>query len=167
MLITIGKARKPWGVKGEIAVDLLTDFPERFRKLTSVVLVSPRGEEITCTVAGVRYLGGEPLLKLAGYDSPEQAKALNNWFIKIPEAEAEPLPEGQYYWFELIGMEVWSESGERLGVIDDIFETGSNDVYVMKRGGREVYLPATKEVIRQVDRKARRMTIHVMDGLLD
>ena len=64
-------------------------------------------------------------------------------------------------------MEVVSEGGEKLGTIVDIFETGSNDVYVMKRGGKEVYLPATKEVIKQVDRKAKRMVIHLMDGLME
>ena len=93
--------------------------------------------------------------------------AINGWLIKIPENEVVPLPEGTYYWFELIGMEVFSEDGEKLGSITEVFETGSNDVYVMKAGKREVYLPATKEVIRQVDRKAKRMVIHVMDGLLD
>ena len=85
----------------------------------------------------------------------------------MPEEEVVPLPEGAYYWFELIGMEVFSEAGEKLGTIVDIFETGSNDVYVLKRGGQEVYIPATKEVIKQVDRSAKRMVIHLMDGLME
>jgi len=64
-------------------------------------------------------------------------------------------------------MEVFSEGGEKLGTIVDVFETGSNDVYVLKQGGKETYLPATKEIIKQVDRKAKRMVIHIMDGLLE
>lgn len=108
-----------------------------------------------------------PVLHLEGYDAPEQAKAIANWLIKIPEEEAMPLPEGGYYWFELVGMAVLSETGEKLGEITDIFRTGSNDVYVMKRGCKEVYLPATREIIRQVDRKARTMVVHVMKGLLE
>jgi 16S rRNA processing protein RimM len=167
MLITIGKAVKPFGVKGEMKIEPMTDFPERFRELGRVYLVSPAGHELVCTVKSVRYAGQTPILLFNGYDAPEKAKALNGWFVKVPAEETVPLPEGQYYWYELIGMTVFSEDGEKLGVISDIFETGSNDVYVMKRGKQEVYLPATKEVIKQVDRKKKLMTIHLMDGLLE
>jgi 16S rRNA processing protein RimM len=112
-------------------------------------------------------MDGTPVLLLKGYDSPEKARVLNGWLVQVPQEETVPLPEGQYYWFELIGMEVLSETGEKLGTIVDIFETGSNDVYVMKAGRKEVYLPATKDVIRQIDRAAKRMVVHVMEGLLD
>jgi 16S rRNA processing protein RimM len=167
MLITIGKAVKPFGVKGEVKIEALTDFPERFRKLRRAFLVSPAGKEIACEIRSVRYAGGIPFILFTGYDSPEKAKALNGWFIKVPEEETVPLPEGSYYWYELIGMEVVSESGDVLGAIVDIFETGSNDVYVVKRGRKEVYIPATREVIRQVDRKVKRMVIHLLNGLLE
>jgi 16S rRNA processing protein RimM len=167
MLISIGKVLKPWGVKGEIRIGSLTDHPDRFRGLRRIYLTSPRGVTRECTIRSVRTVDDSPLLLLEGYDSPERARELNGWLVQIPEEETIPLPEGQYYWFELIGMEVESEAGERLGRIVDIFPTGSNDVYVMKAGRREVYLPATKEVIRQVDRKTKRMVIHVLDGLLD
>ena len=167
MLITIGKARKTHGVKGEIKIEPLTDHPERFTKLRRVTLTSPRGESRECAVRSVRYMDGSPVVLLEGYDTPEKARVLNGWLLQIPREETVPLPEGRYYWFELIGMEVISEAGEKLGTIVDIFETGSNDVYVMKSGRKEIYLPATKEVIRQVDRSARRMVIHVLDGLLD
>lgn len=167
MLISIGKVQKPHGVKGELKIELLTDHPDRFSSLTRVFLASPRGEVRECAVSAVRYQDGKPLLHLGGYDSPEKARELNGWLVQIPEEEAVPLPEGRYYWFELIGMEVESEDGERLGRIVDIFPTGSNDVYVVQAGRREIYLPATKEVIRQVDCKAKRMVIHVLEGLLD
>jgi len=167
MLITIGKAVKPFGVKGEMKIEPMTDFPERFKELGRVYLVSPAGHELVCTVRSVRYAGETPIILFSGYDAPEKAKELNGWFLKVPESETVPLPEGQYYWYELMGMDVFSESGEKLGAIVDIFETGSNDVYVMKRGRQEVYIPATKEVIRQVDRKAKRMIIHLSDGLME
>ena len=167
MLITIGKAVKPFGVKGEMKIEPMTDFPERFKDLSRVYLVAPAGKEIVCEVKSVRYAGEVPLIVFDGYDSPEKAKALNGWLVKVPQEELVPLPEGQYYWHELIGMKVLSEGGEQLGTIVDIFETGSNDVYVMKRGRQEVYLPATKEVIKQIDRKAKQMVIHLVDGLLE
>jgi 16S rRNA processing protein RimM len=167
MLITIGKVLKTHGVKGELRVEPLTDHPGRFTGLGRVFLTPPRGKERQATVLSVKYLDGKPLVSFEGYGTPEKARELNGWLVQVPEEEAVPLPEGQYYWFELIGMEVESESGEKLGRITDIFETGSNDVYVMKAGKKEIYLPAIKDVIRQVDRKARRMVIHVMEGLLD
>lgn len=167
MLITIGKALKPWGVKGEMKIEPITDFPERFSNLTRVYLVSPTGKEMSCEVTAVRYVGTMPVLQIAGYDSPEKAKALNGWLVRVPEEETVPLPEGMYYWFELIGMDVFSEADEKLGTIVDVFETGSNDVYVMKRGRKEIYIPATQEVVKQVDRKAKRMVIHLLDGLME
>jgi 16S rRNA processing protein RimM len=167
MLITIGRVVKPHGVRGELRIEPMTDFPERFRKLRRVYLVSPAGAEIAREVRSVRYADNVPFLLLDGYDTPEKARQLNGWFINIPEEEKVPLPEGTYYWFELIGMDVYSEAGEKLGRIVDIFETGSNDVYIMKRGRKETYIPATKEVVKQVDRAAKRMVIHVMDGLME
>ena len=167
MLITIGKAVKPFGVKGEMKIEPMTDFPERFKDLRRVFLVSPAGRELVCEVRSLRYSGGFPLLQLDGYDSPEKAKALNGWFLKVPQEEAVPLPEGSYYWFELVGMEVVSEAGEKLGTIVEVFETGSNDVYVMKQGRKEIYLPATKEIVKHIDRKAKRMVIHLVDGLME
>jgi 16S rRNA processing protein RimM len=121
MLITIGKAVKPFGVKGEMKIGLMTDFPGRFRNLVRVYLVSPEGKEIVCNVKSVRYAGEGILLHFDGYDSPEKAKALNGWLIKVPEEDAVSLPEGQYYWYE----------------------------------------------IKQVDRKAKQMVIHLMDGLVE
>jgi len=167
MLVTIGKVIKTFGVKGEMKIEPLTDFPERFGDLRRVYLVSPAGKEIVCEVRSARNAGDAIYLLFAGYDTPEKARVLNGWLLKIPEAETIPLPDGSYYWFELIGMEVVSESGEKLGAIADIFQTGSNDVYVLKKGRKEIYVPATKEVIRQVDKKARRMTIRMLEGLLE
>lgn len=167
MLITIGKVLKPWGVKGEVKVQPLSDVAGRFTGLRRVVLVSPRGKEMTCLVRSVRYRGDAPYLLLEGYDSPERSRDLANWLVTVPREEAAPLPEGRYYWFELIGMTVLSEDGETLGEITDVFATGSNDVYIMKGKGGEVYLPATREIVKAIDRGSRTMTIHVVDGLLD
>lgn len=167
MLITIGKVVKPFGVKGEMKIEPMTDFPERFTGLRVANLVSPAGKEMACEIESVRYVGGSPCMLFKGYDSPEKAKLLNGWLLKVPEEEVVPLPEGSYYWFELIGMEVCSDAGEKLGTIIDVFETGSNDVYVMRHRGKEVYIPATREVIRQVDRSAKKMVIHLVDGLME
>ncbi len=167
MLITIGRVLKPHGVRGELKIEPLTDHPDRFSGLRRVFLTPASGRSRECAVEAVRYRNGVPYLTLAGYGTPERARELNGLLVQVPAGEAVPLPEGQYHWFELIGMDVESESGERLGRIVDIFRTGSNDVYVMKTGRKEIYLPATKEVIRRIDRSGKRMVIRVLDGLLD
>lgn len=167
MLISVGRVIKPWGVKGEVKIEPLTDFPERFRRLNRVYLTSPSGHTIECRVSSVRYRKGAPYLIFEGYDTPEKARGLTGRLIQIPEQEAMPLPEGSFYWFELVGMEVVTEEGSTLGVIDEVLQTGSNDVYIVKKGRKEYYIPATQEVIRQVDRARRRMVIHVIEGLLD
>ena len=167
MLVTIGRVAKPWGVRGEVKVEPLTDFPDRFRNLRSVYLTAASGETVEYVVKSVSYRGGIPYLLFEGRDSPEKAQELTGLLVQIREEETIPLPEGSYYWYELLGMEVVSESGDILGTITDIFETGSNDVYVVKQGGKESFIPATRELIRQVDRKARRMVIRVVEGLLE
>lgn len=167
MLITIGKVRKPHGLKGEIKIEPLTDVPGPYHSLRRLYLVSPNGETRECIVQSARAAQDAVFLLLEGYDAPELVRRFNGWLVQIPEEEATPLPEGRYYWFELIGMDVESETGEQLGRIVDIFETGSNDVYVMKRGHGEVYIPATKEIIKHVDRTSKRMVIHVREGLLE
>lgn len=167
MLITIGKVVKPWGLKGEMKIEPMTDFPERFKDLGRVYLVPSSGDEIACQVTTVRYANGVPYLTFSGYDTPEEAKTLNGYLIKVPREETVALPEGSYYWFEIIGMDVYSEEGEKLGTVSDIFETGSNDIYVMKRGKKEIYLPATREVVKQIDKEAKKMVIHLLDGLME
>lgn len=167
MLIIIGRVVKPWGVRGELKIEPITDFPERFKRLQRVFLASASGESREFRVKSVRYRAGIPYLTFEGYETPEKARALAGRLIQIPEEEAMPLPEGSYYWFELIGMDVFTEDGERLGRVADIFCTGSNDVYVVRHGRREYYIPATQEIIRVIDRARKRMIIHVIDGLLE
>lgn len=87
MLVAIGQIIKTWGVRGELKVKSLTDFPERFQSLTSLYLVSPHGEELVCAVRSVRYVGGIPHILLDGYDSPERARVLNGWFLKVPQED--------------------------------------------------------------------------------
>ncbi|HUL00891.1 MAG TPA: ribosome maturation factor RimM [Nitrospirota bacterium] len=167
MLITIGKVIRPWGIKGELKIEPLTDFLDRFKNVGRVFLVSPSGKELTCDVISVRYANKIPYLVFDGYNSPEQAKVFNGWFVKVPREEVVPLPEGSYYRFELYGMEVFSEEGMKLGTITDIFATGSNDVYVMTNDDKETYIPATREVIKKVDKAAKKIVIHLIDGMME
>lgn len=167
-LITIGKVLKPRGLKGELKVLSLTDFPSRFSELKEIILTSPDGYNISCKVKkGIRFQKGFALLSLEGYDTIEKAEGFRNWLVRIPQDKIKGLPEGHYYWVDLIGMKVYSDNGLFIGELIDIFPTGGNDVFVVKGRVKEHLIPATLEVVKDVDVANKRMTIHIIKGLIE
>ena len=160
--ITIGDMPTPWGLKGEIKIRPLTDFPERFNA----------GQPVY--IDGTAYIiekrtqhRGAVIIKLNGIDTPEAASRLRHKTIDIPESEIQPLPEGQYYRFDIIGLEVWTTGGELLGTLSDILTTAGNDVYVVKTGKKDILIPAIKDVVKSIDLKNQRIVIEAIEGLLD
>jgi 16S rRNA processing protein RimM len=106
------------------------------------------------------------LLTLAGVSDRTQAEKLRGQFVQVPLEEAVPLPEGTYYLYQLIGLEVTSTTGEFLGVITDIIETGANDVYIVEKDGQKILLPAIPDVVKTVDTLKGVMIVQVIDGLI-
>lgn len=94
------------------------------------------------------------------------AAALRGKLLAIPQAEAMPLGEGEYFHHQILGLEVYTTTGERLGPIVEIMVTGSNDVYVVDRQGQEVLIPAIADVVQEVDLEGGRLVIEVVEGLL-
>jgi 16S rRNA processing protein RimM len=166
-LITIGRIVKVLGLKGEVKVLPLTHNPERFRKLLSVFIVSPQGKVSERRIRGIRSWQGGVILSFEGISTAGEASGLLNHLIKIPEKDLDPLPDGEYYIFQLVGFTVSTDEGEDIGTLTDVLSTGSNDVYVVKKGEKEYLIPAIKNVIKEIDIKRRRMVIHPMKGLLD
>jgi 16S rRNA processing protein RimM len=166
-LITIGKIVKVWGFKGEVKVLPITNNLKRFGRLLSVYIVSPEGKELKKRIRGVKYGKDAIILSLEGFRNVEEASGLLNHFIKIPAGDLYPLPEGEYYIFQLLGLKVYTDEGREIGILSDIFSTGSNDVYVVRKDKKEYLIPAIREVIKEIDIKKKRMVIHPMDGLLD
>jgi 16S rRNA processing protein RimM len=160
--LVIGRILGPHGVKGEVQVEILTDFPERFDLLKRVRL----GEELhAVAVEGCRRRAGKALLKLEGYDSRETAGKLCGQLVQVPIDEAVPLGDDEYYLYEIEGLEARTAEGEYLGHIVEIIETGSNDVYVVRNGGREILIPALSDVVTKVDLKAGRIEVQLPKGL--
>ena len=165
--IAIGKISKPVGLKGEVKVLPWTDFPERFAKL-SRVFVRKKGEpEYELEIVRARGHSRAILLQFAGITTPEAADWLRNAELLISREKAMPLPEGTYYTFELIGVEVVTEEGERIGRLTDVWSMPAQDVYVVEREGKEILVPALRSIIRDVDLPRQRMTVNLPDGLLD
>jgi len=146
-------------------MDLHTDFPDRITSGRKVMI----GEQHEpATFGSVRSHGNSLLVKLRGFDTPESVGRFRNQWVYVKAKDVPPLPEGQFYKYELIGLEVQDDEGRTLGKLSEILETGANDVYVVRNDdGREILLPAIPSVILDVDMAQRSMKVHLLDGLVD
>lgn len=146
--MVIGEIAGPFGVRGEIKVTPLTDFPDRFKSLNEVYLGPERR---SFRVAQSRIHQGRILLTIEGVTTPEHVIALGHVDISIPRAEAVPLPDGAYYLDELIGVRVRTLDARDLGPITDVLRTGSNDVWVVNQGKQSVLIPAIADAIHELN----------------
>jgi 16S rRNA processing protein RimM len=162
--LAIGFLRRPHGVRGEIIMDLHTDFPERLKRGKKLLV----GEEHQLLVVeGIREHQKGVLIKFAGIETTEEAGKLRNTWVYIKASDAPPLPEGQLYQHELFGFQVVDENDNPLGELVEILETGANDVYVVRNdSGKEILLPAIPSVILDRDAARRLMRVHILDGLI-
>lgn len=166
--MTIGQVVRAHGLRGDVRVRSLSDVPDRFATLTQVTVAGPGGARRPLAVRAARPIGGDYLVSLEGIDTHEAAARLVGSLLQIAEDRATPLPDGQYYQHDLVGMAVRTEEGVPLGTLAEIFPTGANEVFVVRRpDGREYLIPATREVVRAVDVAGRLMTIRRMPGLLE
>lgn len=163
-LVNIGRIVTTQGNKGEVKVISLTDFPNRFRNLKRVYLVQEGKEPIITEIEKAGHHKGFIILKIKGYDSISQAEELKDSSISIPKEERIKLKKDEYYIDDLMGLEVENEKGERLGKIIDIIRNPGNDIYVVKND-KELWIPATKEVVKRIDLENKKITIHMMEGL--
>lgn len=163
---TIGKVVALFGLRGDLKVRLLTDIPNRFAALDAVY-VGP--DHVRYLIKSVQaYKGEMVLLRLEGFADATAAEALRDLDICIPLSTLAELPPDSYYQHDIIGLRVFTEDGGEVGEVVDIMVTGSNDVYVIKTTeGREVLIPAIKDVIIRIDLICGTMHIDSMPGLLD
>lgn len=166
-LISIGRIVGTHGYKGTMKVESLTDFPQRFKDLETVKLCQgKKAREIAVESSG--QYKGLILIKLQGIESKEEAQLFHNALLCIDEKEIYPLPEGYYYHFQLIGLAVHDIEKGYLGTLQEVLETGANDVYVVKSENYgEILIPALKQVILEVDLAAQTMKVQLLEGLLD
>ena len=167
--LAVGRVSRPHGVRGELRVVLLTDYPGRLGQHAYFYLASPDSPEIVrrYPVEKLRRHKKVLLLKLGGCDDRNGAEELRGQLVQIPTEEAVPLEEGEYYDFQLIGVKVEAESGESLGQVVEVLKTGANDVYIVRGSWGEVLLPAVKDVVLKLDIEARQMVVNLLPGLLE
>ena len=163
---TIGKVVALFGVHGELKVRLFSDIPNRFAERGDVYLGPDHVRHIIKSVRP--YKGDMILLGLERFNDANTAETLRNLDICIPLSELAKLPPGSYYQHDIIGLQVYTLDERDVGKIVDIMVTGSNDVYIVKTAqGKQVLIPAIRDVIKQIDLKCHTMHIDPMPGLLD
>lgn len=160
----VGQIVNTFGIKGEVKVTPFTDDINRFDSLEKVY-VKTKKEEKLYNIENVRYHKNMVLLKLENVNTMEDAEMLRNAFLEIDREEAIPLEEGTYFIADLIGLDVYTDEQEFLGKVEDIYNTGSNDIYVVKNElGKQILLPGIEEVIKEV-KLDDRIIVHLIPGL--
>ena len=163
----VGAITTTHGIRGEVKVFPTTDEPEKFKKLKKVTLRKDKLEQVM-EIESAKFFKNLVILKFKGYDNINDVERFAKATLWIGREDAVPLEEGEYYRGDLVDMEVFDENGTKLGILTDIMETGANDVYVVTReGAKELLLPSIQECILDVDVDGNKMTVHVLDGLLD
>ncbi|MFQ3565534.1 MAG: ribosome maturation factor RimM [Aggregatilineales bacterium] len=167
--LLLGQILRPHGVHGELRIRILTDYPERIAELARVYIGDdPESTSVAAyEVDAMRIHQEYGLLKLKAFDDRSQAERLRGQFVMVDLDSAVPREEGEFFLYELLGLEVQTEDGEKLGLIVDVIETGANDVYVIEsdRYG-ELLIPALEETILSIDFEADVMIVRLLEGLL-
>lgn len=161
--LAIARVLRPWGVRGELKLEVLTGFPDKLSRLKRVYVGA---EASPHEVVRFRWHRGNLLLQLADVRDRTAAEALRDQIVQIARQDAAPLGPGEYYEHQIIGLSVVTTEGERLGQVVEVITTGANDVYVVQGPRGEVLLPARVEVVREIDLEAGTMTVHLLPGLL-
>jgi len=162
-----GKITKPHGIKGAFKIYPLTDDPERFSRLSKVVLVGPGGDRRDCSIISVQRQNQMVIIRCREMEQLEELAPFVGGTLQIPDEEAIELPEGSYFQHDLVGMSVTLENGERIGEIKEIWNAGKNDLLVIRGKNREILVPVVESMIVKVDMKNRKITIRPVEGLLD
>ena len=166
-LLRVGVITSTHGVRGEVKVFPTTDDMNRFKKLKSVILDTGK-EHKTLNIEGVKFFKNMVILKFKGLDNINDVEMWRQKDLLITRDQAVKLSPDENFIVDLIGLTVMTDTGEKLGIMQDVLQTGANDVYIVKmESGKEVLLPAIKDCILNVDLEKGEMLVHVLDGLLD
>lgn len=166
-LLQVGAITQTHGIRGEVKVFPTTDDVKRFKKLKEVILDTGK-EKMTLEIEGVKFFKQFVILKFKGFDNINDIERYKGKNLYVTRENAVKLKRDEYFIADLIGLEVYDEDDQHLGILTNVIETGANDVYGVKfEDGREVLFPAIKQCILDVDMENRKMKVHIMEGLLD
>jgi len=162
VLITVGMINKTHNLSGSLRVFPITDFPERFLDRQEI-LVETKGKIELMKIDSISLHNGYLIMNLAGVDTIEKAEELKGAYLKISEAQLEPLQEDEYYIYQLLNLDVKDINGSYIGQLVDILKTGANDVYVVKnKANEEILVPALKKVVKKINLAANEMIVELL-----
>ena len=164
-LLQVGVITSTHGIRGEVKVFPTTDDAARFKKLKNVILDNGK-ERRNLEITSVKFFKNQVILKFKGIDDINDVEKYKKAPLFVTRENAVPLEKNEYFIADLIGLSVTSDEGEELGVIDDVLQTGANDVYVVKKSGaNDLLIPAIKDCILDVDVENGTMKVHLLAGL--
>jgi 16S rRNA processing protein RimM len=166
-LIAIGRISRPIGTQGELKVLPLTYDKQRFVGLQSVWIGHDTTRVERRDIVAVRIDAKQIVVKLNSIETPHEAKEFRNKYLFVPKEQTVKLGSGSYFMDEVIGCEVVTEEQVKVGIVTDLLSLPANDVWVVQNGTKEILIPAVKAIIRKVDVKMKRITIHALEGLLE
>ena len=168
-LVAVARVRRARGVKGEVAADIWTDFPERFDGLEELIAVFPGGERRWLALEGRWLHGARVVLKFRGFDSPEEAAALAGCVLAVPESEAVELGEGEFYDWQLEGCRVETVEGRPVGTVSEVLHTGGEAPVLVIRDprGRENLVPLAESICVEIDTARKLIRVDAPEGLLE
>ncbi len=165
--LEIGQIVNTFGIKGQVKIVPFTDDITRYDELKEIY-VEKKNELKLFQIEQVNYKKNMVILKLKGIETVEEAEKLRNCYLKIDRKDAKKLPKDTYFIVDLLGLDVYTDEGKSLGKVDDIYNAGSSDIYVVKDElGKQILLPAIKDVLKEVDLENQKIIVHLIKGLVD
>ncbi|PLR84189.1 ribosome maturation factor RimM [Bacillus canaveralius] len=165
----VGKIVNTHGIKGEVRVISRTDFPEKRYKPGNrlYLFLEDNKEPLELTVGSHRTHKNFDLLTFDGYENISEVEKMKGGLLKISESQLGALDEGEFFFHEIIGCEVFTMAGEKIGIIKEILTPGANDVWVVKgESEKDILIPYIDQIVKKVDIKEKTILIEPMDGLL-
>lgn len=168
-LVAVALAVKTRGLRGEVVAELLTDFPERFEGLETLIAVGKDGSRMPLALEDHWFQSGRVVLKFAGYDSIEAASALIGYEFTVPEAERVELPEDEFYDWELAGCRVETIEGVEIGLVREVLRTGGVEVLMIdnEATGREHLIPLAESICVEINIEQKLIRVDAPEGLLE
>lgn len=166
-LLEVGKIVNTHGLRGDVKVVAWTDYPEVFEDIETVY-IKKKNEYEKLDITNIKYQKNNLIVKFAQIKDINEAEKYKNFVLYCERANLGELPEGVYYIADLIGSKIVTEDGESIGTVIDVFNTGSNDIYEVKREEKKnMLIPVIDNVVRKIDIENKTITVSLMDGLED
>jgi len=166
-MIAVARIIRSVGLKGEVAVSVLGDRPERLNELGTVEVGSTAELTETRSIESVEARNGRTVVKLAGIRTRTEADALRGLWLFVEESRTAKLPDGSYYVHDIVGMNVVSDEGRKLGTLKDVLNLPGGDLWVVQTDGGEAMIPAVREFVKTVDLAEGRIVVHMIEGLVE